>query len=59
LWKSSDLLPVLLFSGRTGLAEGDVADSLAFLLFYFYFYFYFYFSDRDWKRRGVEVVGLG
>jgi hypothetical protein len=53
------LLPVLLFSGRTGLAEGDVADSLAFLLFYFYFYFYFYFSDRDWKRRGVEVVGLG
>ena len=48
---------MLLFSGRTGLAEGDVADSLAFLLFYFYFYFYF--SDRDWKRRGVEVVGLG
>jgi len=47
---------VLLFSGRTGLAEGDVADFLTFLL---YFYFYFYFQTEIGKEEGVEVVGLG
>ena len=46
---------MLLFSGRTGLAEGDVADFLPFLLFLFYFYF----QTEIGKEEGVEVVGLG
>jgi hypothetical protein len=47
---------VLLFSGRTGLAEGDVADFLTFLLI---FIFIFIFRQRLEKRKVLRLLDLG